>query len=158
MLYILGIVIMLCACYFSLMTNSPLPLLPPSSISDIQCAAQSSLDMLEQQIYSMSSFSGVHRESDAFTSQLVNCHAVLSDSELCARVNTVPAYLDVNRMVSMWSKHVEIIARNFVSRERLISCDCGTNQSTRIEGVHHTSNSMPPLYLSFWNLQSTSSA
>ena len=58
--------------------------------------------MLEQQIYSLSSFSGGHCESDAFTTQLVNCHAVLSDSELCARVNTVPGYLDINRMVSTY--------------------------------------------------------
>ena len=77
--------------------NCSIPFFPHP---DIQSTAQGSLDILEQQIYSMSSFSGVHRESVAFTSQLVNCHAVVTDSELCARVNTVPAYLDINRMVS----------------------------------------------------------
>lgn len=66
----------------------------------MKLTAQGSLDQLEQQIYSMSSFSGVHSDSDAFTSKLVSCHAVVSDSgELCARVNTIPDYLDINRVV-----------------------------------------------------------
>ena len=72
-------------------------------LSDMQLAAQGSLDELEQQIYSMSSYS----ESYALTSQLVNCHAVIADGELhtCARVNTVPSYLEVNRVVSTSISH-----------------------------------------------------
>ena len=76
------------------------------SLSDMQSTAQGSLDELQQQIFSMSSFSGVQSESDAFTSQLVNCHAVVSESgELCARVNTVPAYLEINRVVRQCLNH-----------------------------------------------------
>ena len=67
--------------------------------SDMQSSAKVSLDEIEQQIYSMSSFSGVHSESESFTSHVVNCHAVVSEGELCARVNTVPAYLEINRLV-----------------------------------------------------------
>ena len=54
----------------------------------------------------MSSFSGIHSESNAFTSQLVNCHAMVSEGHLCARVNTVPAYLEINRVVGAWVIHL----------------------------------------------------
>ena len=82
--------------------------------------------MLEQQIYSLSSFSGGHHESDAFTTQLVNCHAVLSDSELCARVNTVPGYLDINRMVSTYV-HVCIQVHTYIY---IASSHCHTHSLT----------------------------
>ena len=80
--------------------------------TDMQSSAKGSLDDIEQQIYSMSSFSGVHSESESFTSQVVNCHAVVCEGELCARVNTVPAYLEINRLVCQlthmlqWPDHI----------------------------------------------------
>ena len=119
----------------SIFLSSPPP--PPPPPPDIQSAAQASLDTLEQQIYSMSSFSGVHRESDAFTCQLVNCHAVVNDSEeLCTRVNTVPAYLDINRMVSCKR------AINFAKIEMII-----------ISGLYANLHSMPPCSILYWEFQ-----
>ena len=72
---------------------------PHSCTLALQNAATSSIDSIEQVAFQMSSFAGYHGNSEAFTNQLIRCHALVLDRELCVRVNTIPAYMEVNRMV-----------------------------------------------------------
>lgn len=51
---------------------------------------------MEELAYTMSSFAGLGREGE---SQLVSCHALVVQDKLCTRINNVPAYMDINRMV-----------------------------------------------------------
>ena len=69
---------------------------PPPAM---RTAALSCIDSLEELALTMSSYSGLRGRKDAMTNQLVRCHAVLVQHELCTRVNTVPAFVEVNRMV-----------------------------------------------------------
>ena len=66
----------------------------------LQNAATPCVDDLEQVAFQMSSFAGYHGNSEAFTNQLIRCHALVLEQELCVRVNTIPAYMEINRMVS----------------------------------------------------------
>ena len=75
-------------------------LLPLSHALALQNAATSCVDNLEQVAFQMSSFAGYHGNSEAFTNQLIRCHALVLEQELCVRVNTIPAYMEINRMVS----------------------------------------------------------
>ncbi len=70
--------------------------------SALQSVATSCVDELEQLAYQRSSFAGLpSTKGYAFTEQLIRCHAVVVDSHLCIRVNTLPAYVEANRMVSV---------------------------------------------------------
>ncbi len=76
------------------MTPLPLP-------SALQSVAMSCVDELEQLAYKMSSFAGLPPTGGySFTEKLIRCHAVVVDSHFCVRVNTLPTYVDVNKMVS----------------------------------------------------------
>lgn len=61
----------------------------------------SCVDDLEQLAYKMSSFAGLpSAQGCSFTEKLIRCYAVVVDSHICVRVNTLPAYVEANRMVS----------------------------------------------------------
>ena len=63
--------------------------------------AQSCVDSFEQQAYGMSSFTGLWDLHDNHLERLLHCHALVVKDQLCLRVNTLPLYMEANRLVSL---------------------------------------------------------
>ena len=67
----------------------------------IQVHASSCVDDTEQLALQLSSFAGYSGESEALTQQLVLCHALEVTGQLCLRVNSIPSYMEGNRVVGI---------------------------------------------------------
>ena len=72
---------------------------PPPPLQALQRAALSCVDSLELRSYEFSSFSGHLGGSKEFKEDLIRCHALLVRSEFTIRVNTLPSFMEANRMV-----------------------------------------------------------
>ena len=70
----------------------------------LQTHAWSCVDKTEQQALQLSSFAGYSGLSEALTLPLLACHALEVSGQLCLRVNSVPSFMEANRLVRrVWS-------------------------------------------------------
>ena len=91
---------------------------PPLNHLAMKSAAKASLNDMEQLAYQMSSYAGLKSEVD---SRLVSCHAVVVEDKLCTRINTVPAYMDINRLVCVYFVYVLLHSLVAIPRQVIMS-------------------------------------
>ena len=67
----------------------------------LQTHATSCLDDTEQLALSLSSFAGYQGTSAGLLSPFLLCHALEVSDQLCLRVNSVPSFMEANRLVQV---------------------------------------------------------
>lgn len=66
----------------------------------LQAHASSCVDETEELALSLSSFAGYLGTSTGFQSSFLSCHALEVSDQLCLRVNSIPSFMEANRLVN----------------------------------------------------------